>query len=634
MDGSARRATIVPRARMRVSRAEIGAAALLFVALAPFVIRLEFFADDFHMGREIARASAESPDVTSAIHDAFVRRWTADFDVFRPLTILTLQLDWWLYGARPGLHHLTNLVLWILAAWMATRAASALCTRPMADLPRAVLLLLLGTSPALVECLGWCVAREDILCGLFGLAALNLQLLAPRRTLLRALCIAGALLAKETAVTLPVLLLWTDLVLCRPDPDGSVPAAWQRFWRALPSFVVLALALAARHALFGRVAGLYLGRPFTDWLGDAELPERLCAGLGSSLLALLAPVSRVARAETALLWIPTLVLALATATGILRALSSPSGRQRCLALLPWILGPLALAAVPLSGVSPDMEKSRLLLLPLCALCMMLAPGLLERERLATRVILLLLLATSFLALLANLRAWSRSSEAIRALRSEAMALAGAGDTLVLEGAVPNPAPGVRTAHRAGLIPELIARDGSYFLSQGLRDFTSPPFAEGPRIILWPPESGVSALVNPATVQRLALARLEMRDGQFTIVARTPGTPEVSGLAVETARCDLTHVEPEIKVHVPEAGGWRLVLIAPEEPVRAESLFGADEAKTATLPLEQLSFVTPGGVSAQLKPDLLRQLGVSTLFAWVEDATRTRRSPVALITLTH
>ncbi len=619
---------------MRTSRAEIGAAALLFLALAPQVIGLEFLADDYHMGREIARASAESPGTLSAIHDAFARRWTDDFDVFRPLTILTLQLDWWLYGAHPGLHHLTNLILWVLTACVATSAAAALCPRPPSSLQRALLLLLLGSSPALVECLGWCVAREDILCGLFGLAALTLQLRAPKRVLLRASCVAMALLAKETAVTLPLLLLWTDLILRHSDPDGVVPGVWQRLVRAAPSFAVLAAALAVRHALFGRVAGLYLGRPFTDWLSDAELPQRLCGGLGSSLLALIAPVSRVARAEATWLWIPTALLALAAATGILWALRARPGRLRCLAFLPWILGPLALAAVPLSGVSPDMEKSRLLLLPVCALFMVCAPTLLTHDRGTTRILVLVLTFASILALLVNLRAWTRVSEAVRRLRHEAQSIAGHGDTLVLEGAVPNPEPGNRTAHRVGLIPDLIACNGSYFLSQGIREFTSPPFAEGPRIILWPPESGETALDNPAAVRRLALARLESRDGRFTIVARTPGAPEMAGLAVETAHCDLTHVGTEISVRVPEAGAWRLVLIAPEEPVRAESQFESKHARIATLSLEQLSFVTPRGISAQLKPELLRQLGIGAAFAWVESADRTRRSPIALITFTH
>lgn len=619
---------------MRAFRTEIGAAALLILALAPFVTRLEFLADDYHMGREIARATAESPGLASALQNAFTRRWTDDFDVFRPLTILTLQWDWWLYGARPGLHHLTNLILWALVACVASHAVQSLRPDRSSALQRAGLTFLIGASPVMVECLGWCVAREDILCGLFGLTALVLQLRAPDRTFQRAACVAAAILAKETAVTLPLLLLWADLVLCRADVNGRVPSARERIARSVPAFIVLGVSLAVRHVLFGRVAGLYLGRPFTDWLTDAELPTRLWNGVGGSLLALLLPVSRSARAADSWLWLPAMLLALAILLGSLLALRSGSGRRRFLAFLPWILAPLTLAAVPLSGVSPDMEKSRLLLLPMCALFLAIAPTVLELECRATRMLVLILAAASFVALTANLQAWTRASETVRSLRREAMAIMGPKDVLILEGAVPLAVRGINGTMqpRVGLIPELIAQDGAYFLSQGIRDFTRLPFADGPEIILWTNDADASSLDATLNDRRVTLARLEWRDGTLTIVPRTPTSSETPGLAVEATHWNLTGAEPVLRVHVPDAGPWRLVLVAPEEPVRAEATFTSVAEKVFMLPIQQMEFVTPAGVRAPLSSAVLGQLGTRVLLAWVESADRSRRSLVTLISI--
>jgi len=615
---------------MREFRFQIGAAALLILFLAPCVLNLEFFADDYHMGREIARASAEDPGFASSVHDAFARRWTNDFDVFRPLTILSLQWDWWLHGADPGRHHITNLLLWLMVACLVTAAASSLSASTPSDLQRAVFLLALGFSPATVECLSWCVAREDLLCALFALAALLLQLRAPRRSLLRAAAVAAALLAKETAVTLPLILLWTDLVLSRPDPDGKTPQWPTRVVRALPMFVVLVAALALRHWLFGRVAGLYLGRPFTDWLSDAEMPTRVLSGIAGSLLALLAPVSRCARLESASLLVPTLVLASASCLGIALTLRTRTGIRHLLAFLPWILGPLALAAVPLSGVSPDLEKSRLLVLPLAALACVVAPRCFGASKRVILPILILVALASIWGLWANFQAWHRASATISTLRSELSSIALEGDTVVLEGAVPRAAS--PSSARVGIIPELISKDGAYVLSQGLSDFTRPPFAHGPKIALWPTDMGTTAMGPGRESRSLALVALSSGDGSAQCKRRTPRATQGTTLRIDTDALDTADPASVLRLSTPSAGAWRVVLIAPEEPVAAHCELTTGASASVEIPLRSFVLRLQSGAEVPLDTALLRQLSVSGLFAWVESTDGSTCSPTAFLRL--
>jgi hypothetical protein len=615
---------------MREFRLQIGAAALLILLLAPCVLKLEFFADDYHMGREIARASAEDPGFASAVRDAFARRWTNDFDVFRPLTILSLQWDWWLHGADPGRHHLTNLLLWLLVAILVTTAASSLSASPPSDLQRAAFLLALGFSPATVECLSWCVAREDLLCALFALVALLLQLRAPRRSLLRAAAVATALLAKETAVTLPLILLWTDLVLCRPDPDGKTPPWRTRVVRALPMFVVLLAGLALRHWLFGRVAGLYLGRPFTAWLSDAEMPARVLSGMAGSILALLAPVSRCARLENASLIVPTLVLASASCLGLALTMRTRAGLRHLLAFLPWILGPLALAAVPLSGVSPDLEKSRLLVLPLAALACVVAPRCFGASKRVILPALILVALASIWGLWANFQAWHRASATISTLRSELSSVAAEGDTVVLEGAVPRAT--TPSSARVGIIPELISRDGAYVLSQGLSDFTRPPFAHGPTLALWPTDLGTIATETRRESRSLALVALSSDDGSTQFKRRTPRATPGTTLCIDTNAVNTSDPASVLRISTPSAGVWRVVLIAPEEPVAAHCELTTEAKARVEVPLRQFVLRLHSGAEVPLDTALLRQLSISGLFAWVESADGSTCSPTAFIRL--
>ncbi|MDP6119045.1 MAG: tetratricopeptide repeat protein [Planctomycetota bacterium] len=153
-----------------------------------------------------------------------------------PLTWLSHALDFRLFGQNAGLHHVTNILLHGLTAWMffllarelllclsEVRGAGGQASPLTADLQdhRAMIAglaaLLFAIHPLRVESVAWMTERKDILCGLFYFWALKLYLAyaADDKKVNRLgwcfLVFSLALLSKPMAVTLPVILVLLDL---------------------------------------------------------------------------------------------------------------------------------------------------------------------------------------------------------------------------------------------------------------------------------------------------------------------------------------------------------------------------------------------------------------------------------------
>jgi Tfp pilus assembly protein PilF len=163
---------------------------------------------------------------------------------YRPLTTLTFFLDVQTWGLHPLGFHLTN----VLAHAAVTLAVLAVARRALDGEPAAAICALaFALHPLHTESVSFVSGRTDVIATLFFLLAL----LAYDRGRARegwgsiGWSLAAyllALLAKEVAITLPiVLMLWDRLV--RGDLRGHGAA-----WRALP-----------RYAAYGAVTALYLG---------------------------------------------------------------------------------------------------------------------------------------------------------------------------------------------------------------------------------------------------------------------------------------------------------------------------------------------------------------------------------------
>ena len=312
---------------------------------------------------------------------------------YRPLFLTSLAVDRALFGLNAGPHHLHSL-LWHVAAILSLfLVLRALLPPPSALLGAAIFAL----HPVQVETVALLAARNDSMAATFGLLALSLVL--PREVSGRRLVGAGALataamLSKESALLLPLLLLALDLARNRrvgalsryaalglgilltlamrlasgvggaawPSPDS-----WGRVTDRLPEITATYAGLLAwpspltpaRHLDYiqplgetGAAALVFLG--ILAWLlWRARARPLVLAGLGWALLAfspsLLATLDKGLLGER-YLYFPMAGLALAVAAAL------PRGRW----LLPCAAIPLALGAVAVRERTPHWQSSLVL----------------------------------------------------------------------------------------------------------------------------------------------------------------------------------------------------------------------------------------------------------------------------------
>ena len=402
--------------RRRVLLLELIATLVVVMAVLP-AFDVGFLADDFYVGREIQRLADEAPDLASRVTSAFTHRWTAEFDVFRPLTLLTIMADHGLHGPDGRAHHLTNVLLWVATAWAFAFIAGCVSIGGH-PLRRPIALLLFGLYPAGVESLGWLVAREDLLMALLGLLAVGRFLARPGRPLGVALFIALAFLAKETAVVLPPLLLWLDLTL---QPCGR-PTLKGLLRRHTPTFGLLLVYLLTRLALFDSLGTTYSGHDYAWFLFERpESLSHLAVSLGTSLSKLLVPVNTLMLdlLEPTRFWrvlapIAFLVPAVAILTAPGRTLQ-PGLLRVVAAAFGWVVGPILLLA-PVLTVGPGLSAGRMLVLPAAGWLLVIVTAWSRARsglpRILANISLVALILASAATLQLNLLPWVQATDRV------------------------------------------------------------------------------------------------------------------------------------------------------------------------------------------------------------------------------
>jgi tetratricopeptide (TPR) repeat protein len=180
--------------------------------------------------------------------------------LYRPLTWITLGLDYLLWRMNPFGYHLTSLLLHVLNAllfyFLALRLFRLAVRNPdpSSDLaPRIAAgfaALLFAVHPLRVEPVAWVSARNDPLCGVFFLSSLLCYLKAgtdKKRDWLSvaAILYAFSLLSKASAMMLPMVLLVLDVYpLGRLGPGKWFGTEQTRVWREKVPFMVLGFAAA------------------------------------------------------------------------------------------------------------------------------------------------------------------------------------------------------------------------------------------------------------------------------------------------------------------------------------------------------------------------------------------------------
>lgn len=129
-----------------------------------------------------------------------------------PVTRLSHMLDGQLFGMQSGMHHLTNVILHLLAAFV---LFAFLERATHMSWPSALVALLFALHPLHVESVAWIAERKDVLSALFLFVTLWAYVwYTERRTAARYLFVMLAfclgLLSKPMLVTTPFLLLLLD----------------------------------------------------------------------------------------------------------------------------------------------------------------------------------------------------------------------------------------------------------------------------------------------------------------------------------------------------------------------------------------------------------------------------------------
>ncbi|OGK88656.1 MAG: hypothetical protein A2X52_20360, partial [Candidatus Rokubacteria bacterium GWC2_70_16] len=183
-----------------------------------------------------------------------------------PLTWLTLGLDYTLWGMDPRGYHLTSLLLhagaallfYFLSLRLLRLALPAGTGKADLRIGAAAAALLFAAHPLRAESVAWVTERRDVLSGLLALSATLAYLRAVGDQERRragwywgaVALFAGALLAKASTLTLPIVLLVLDVYPLR-RLGGARGWREPRVWMEKLPFLILAAAaaLVAFHAL-------------------------------------------------------------------------------------------------------------------------------------------------------------------------------------------------------------------------------------------------------------------------------------------------------------------------------------------------------------------------------------------------
>jgi len=182
---------------------------------------------------------------------------------FRPLFILSYLIDSTIWGARPFGFHLSNVLFHSLNAFLVFRLSLRLVedlnlpehTKRNISLAAGALFLL---HPSHTEAVAWISGRADLFATFFCLASLLFYLAyaRSRRTsqlVLSLFCFTLALLAKESAICLPLLIVVVGLLI------GPARKSGKSFRASVFGcyFAILLVFVAVRFAFIGSLVGGY-----------------------------------------------------------------------------------------------------------------------------------------------------------------------------------------------------------------------------------------------------------------------------------------------------------------------------------------------------------------------------------------
>jgi protein O-mannosyl-transferase len=337
--------------------------------------------------------------------------WPRSEEMYRPLTMLTFAAGWALHGADAALLHLGNVVLHAAVSAVVVvlllRLGSGLAAAALGG-------LLFAVHPVHVEAVSNLVGRAELLATLLFLLACFVYLGGRSPPRIAAVCALylGALLAKESAVTLPAALVLLDALAARRSPASP----WALLRRNGPVLAAVVGTFILYVGLRATVSGAMLGTTPAPYFIGLSHGERLAvaARLWPEFLRLMfwpreLSVEWGPDAISVPAWNEPLVWA-GVAIVLLLAYAAVRAWHACRWITVAILwfGATALTVSQIPFPVGVMLAERTLYLPSVALCFLVPPlvSAVRREREGVRAAAAA--AGVLLLVLASVRTWTRT----------------------------------------------------------------------------------------------------------------------------------------------------------------------------------------------------------------------------------
>lgn len=243
----------------RQPRIAIDLSLILAVSLLVYAPSLYgyFLSDDFNVVT-ILSSDRNSVDWQNVLSDFYtVYRGDLNYSYYRPMVTLSGGIDISLWGINPVGPHLTNMLLNAFNSLL----VYGIATLPPIASPGIGLTagLLFALHPLHPEAVYWLVGRTELIMAFFTLLAILLYLACsgPRQPLLylgSLLAYILALVSKETAVIVPIVLTFHRAIAHHPSRDQFAPPPVMSL---LPYYIVLGAYFVLRKVLTGHLIGQY-----------------------------------------------------------------------------------------------------------------------------------------------------------------------------------------------------------------------------------------------------------------------------------------------------------------------------------------------------------------------------------------
>ncbi len=254
---------------------------IFFIALTCFAaygssLKIGFLLDDFYHVNYVAQAISYGQ--WNGFLSKFISNWSDTLTSFRPAISVSYLVDYCLYGIHAWGYHLTN-ILFFFGCCVLTGLIAFELTGPYGNRLKAAAALwsalLFSVYPLHTEAVAWIIGRVDVFCGFFYLASvylyLRFRLLKEKNYLVVSLAaFLLALLCKEMAVTLPLVILAAELLLFSKQ-SKTQESTGTRAKYVISFFVILAVFSIFRFLALGTLVGGYGSGKLIDFLRSLRI---------------------------------------------------------------------------------------------------------------------------------------------------------------------------------------------------------------------------------------------------------------------------------------------------------------------------------------------------------------------------